>query len=308
MLNSPFGQVKITPHPVVPTDNGWIYFAKKGEIEVNLMPISLQQQQSKEAKVGLLMIDAAEELAKEKGVSVEEANRMFFDRLIDGTVVKGISPLPYLKGDAREEYMNAALESREIPVKVASLMMQHRCLYSIHLTEPAKIKAKQLAIAPTWFTIYPGMAFKNDKVMVLVTEPYDPESGLIGVEPLAAPLEEGSDLFQLDADRKNYVMGIKEWNEEATRSNMSIEKSDGSISDIGRIYQFYLIERGLAAEEPEEVETPKKSRRSLKSGKASGESSTASQSTGSNSTGESNLTESETIDSTAATLELVPHG
>jgi hypothetical protein len=299
---SPFDPVEVVPVPVVKTDAGTIYFAKKGSIDPNTMPISLQEQQDKQVMLGMLLLDAAEELAKKEGISVEDANARFLPRRVGNVVVPGISALPYLIGDKREQYFKAARESASLPVKVATLMIQHRMLFSVELTEPAKAKAKQLSIHQTWFELPIGTQLKFGGQVVTVTEPYD--SGMIGITPLSLPLEAGAVGFVMK-DSKRYLTGYQSWTEEQTRS-LSIENADGSPSQIDLIYQFYLEESGRAAlqpdaEEPEGNELPPSDEPSMSE-------SLDQESTGTNSIGESNPTELTTNGSTVRTLETAPVG
>jgi len=302
---SPFASTPSIPYPVVPSGDNWIYFAKQGAVNPNIMPISLQEQQNKQVMMGLLLLDAAEALAAERGITPEEANSLFFNQEVNGTVVAGVSPLRYLKGELRNQYLSAARESSDLPIKVATLMIQHRMLFSVYVTEGAKPKSKQLSIAEPFFDLAVGATLKIDGQLVKVTEAYDPESGLIEVTPLSKAVAAGSVGFLMQADGKRFVMGDSEWTEEQTYS-LSIENADGSSSQIDRIYQFYLEESGRA---PIATESVDEGNEPLQSGEKNlTESLNQSTLTGADSTGESNLTELQTNGSMPTTSELALAG
>lgn len=304
---SAFNSVAVTPHPVVPMGDRWIYFAKQGAIDANVMPISLQEQQDKQTVMGLLMLDASEALANERGITPEEAYKMFFTRVIEGTTVEGISALRYLKGELRTQYLAAAKESSSLPIKSATLMIRHRMLFSIHVAENAKPSSKQLSIDEPWFCLEVGAKVKLDGQTVTITEPYDPESGLVGITKLARAVEAGTAGFLMQADGKRYEMGDPEWTEEQTLS-LSIENADGSDSQIERIYQFYIAESGRAPMTVPAAEETEGNEQLQIEGKSSSASSNPKKSTGTNSTGESSPTESATSVSALPTSELALAG
>lgn len=257
--------------------------------------------------MGLLLLDAAELLANEKGITPEEANNLFFSREINGVTVAGVSPLRYLKGELRSQYLAAAKESSNLPIKVATLMIQNRMLFSIHVTDGAKAKSKQLSISEPWFDLEIGAVIRLDGQTTRVTAPYDAESGLIEVTPLARAVGAGTDGFLMELDGKRYVMGDPDWTEEQTNS-LSIENADGSDSQINCIYNFYLAESGRAPIAVPEVPEDEGNEVLTSEETSLSESSKQRKLTGIDSIGESKVTELQTSDSVQPTLEIALAG
>lgn len=300
---SPFQSLKQEVISVVSLpDGGSVYFVSVGWIEPNISPVPVQEKQRKQAQITALILEAAETLAREKKISPEEARGLFFPSS-EGTAI-ALNPLDYLNTEQKVIYFSLVTESEEVPLRVATLMMQYRLAYEIVVTEPAKAKSKQLSIKEPWFAVEVGSClFKFDSFVVQITEPYDPESGMIGVTALPGALEVGATGFLLKPDRKTYVMGDPSWSEEQTRE-LSLENADGSESQISAIYKFYLRESGKLQDEVE----PQREGKSQSKKQASLSSVSQTVSTGTSSIGESSPTASEMNGSVPKTLEAVPIG
>ena len=304
-MKNPFLSLKQEPVPVVKRPDGtFVHFISTGYISPDTNPIALQEKQKKQAQMTVLFLEASEEMARRKGISSEQAREMFSPkRSSTGETTIVTDPLDYLNTDQKILYFSLAAESEEIPIVVATLMMRSRLAFDIVLSEPAKAKAKQLYTNEPWFDVHVGDCFKFGSVRIQVAEPYDPESGAIGVTAIASPLEVGSVGLLLNSDRKTYHMGNRDWLEQDTRS-LSLETADGSESQITAIYKFYLKEAGkLVVEDEKEAEGKSeiKNQPLLNS-------SNAIALTGEASTGESSPIKLQTNGSAPKTLEAVPTG
>lgn len=248
---NPFGRIDIKPVLVVATPSGGIYFGSKNAIDPNTSPISLQEKQKKQREITLLILSAAETLAEEKQITPEEAREMLFPKTTDaGVEVQQVSLFDYLSKEQQDQYLALTQEAAEIPLKVATLMIRHRMLYSITLKSDAKAKAKQIEIQEPWFDFSVGDSFKFGDVVVKTVGSYDPESGLVDVEPLPVALKTEDTGFLLKDNKKSFVMGDLSWTEEQTK-DLTSDCADGSISQIDAIYKFYLSEAGMLGTEDE---------------------------------------------------------
>lgn len=302
MRRSPFSALKQEVVPVVTAPDGsCVWFVSTGSIDPNTNPIPLQDKQKKQAEVTALILQASDELARQRGITSEEARGLFFPDKEDKVSI-ALNPMDYLTFEEKAKYFALVGESEQVPITVATLFMQHRLAYDLVLTENAKAKSRQLYVKEPWFDLVRGQVFKFEGFDIQITEPYDAESKSIGVTAIAGPLSAGAVGFLLKPNHKDYAMGDKSWTEEQTMS-LSLENADGSESQIQAIYKFYLRESGkLTEDDSEKKSLPPTSEETSKS------ISSLSLSTGECSTGECNLTESTTIDSPMKTLETVPVG
>lgn len=297
-LNQFVAALKQTPVPVVPLPDGrHIWFISTGAVDANIKPISQQEVDRKAAEIMVLQLDAADNLAAKLGLSPEDARERFVDKEVDGVVIKALNPIDYLSTEARKAYFVLSSELREMPTQVASRMIRYRVAYQLEVAETAKVKAKQLYIHEPWFYPEAGDRFKFDKFTVTITEPYDPESGSVGIQPLPGELSAGDVGFQLRADGYSYKMGDREWDDE-NNDQLSLEDSRGK-SQIDYIYEFYQKEAGrdLPGEDEEGKSATANSEKALEP------SSKVPLLTGENSTGESKATELEMNGSAPTILE-----
>jgi len=304
LKKNPFGSIKETPAPVVKIGDGSIWFLRRGCIEPNTNPIALQEKQQKQAEISVLILEAAENLAKEKGVTPEQAREMLFPREVDGVTVEPVNLLDFLTEGQKTRYFALVNEAADIPLKVATLMIRHRILYSITLSEPAKLKATQIYVDEPWFDVTPGQTYKTlDGVLIRCTAPYDPETGAIGIDAMATALPAGSLAFLTRADGKFWERGNPEWTDEQTQEFLTLESADGSPSQIDQIYRFYLEESGRAAVEEAPVDEGKPQTQSRSKKQPSLESSNQIQSIGEESSGDCNISDAQMNGSAQTSLE-----
>lgn len=303
LRRNPFGSVTVKPTQVVQVGDRWVWLGAKGAIDPNTNPIDLQQKQKQQADLSVLLFKASRKLADKLGIEMDEAQKLFFAQ--DG-VSEQITN--YLSDDEFKEYLALAGVAAEVPIIATTLMIRHRILYDVVVAADAKPKSKQVQILEPWFDLAAGDFLRTPSGGFLkVAEPYDSESGFIGVEPLPQAVKEGETLFLMEfGSRTQLKIGDQSWEDEDTK-NLSLETSDGSESQIQAIYKFYLKECGRLAEEQPDAEQSEG--KALTSGSQTlSDMPNQNQSTGENSTGESSPTVCEMNGSTPKTLETVRIG
>jgi len=298
-------------------DDRSIWFARVGSITPDINPVDQQEREKKKARITALLFEAGDELARQRGISSEDARQLFFPKITkDGQEVTPINFFDYLSKNDKAELLLLQSETQDIEIMAATLFMQYRLAYEIVVTEDAKAKTRQLYIKDSWFDVQVGDTYKTQEGLIIeVTEAYDPESGSIGILPVGA-IESGTIAFLYNKVRHSYTLGDKDWTVENTRQFMTTSTGMGDEDrQIQLLYHFYQEEAGLrkpeAATKPEEMESVDTSEgNELETMPDKPLLITATQplSIGDGSTSDYNTWDAETSGSTARTLALSPTG
>jgi hypothetical protein len=251
---NPFVRSQGTPVKVFTDPDGvGVHFLSTGSIDGNTNPIDVQEAQRKEAEIAAILLDAVDNLAKEKNVSRNEARELFKSQEIDGTQVEGLNPIDYLSSEERILFFKLSQETQELPNKIATIFCQHRLLYTIHLTQAADQGTTTLFINEPWFDMQVGNWFKFDNTLIKVLQPYNPDTDTIGVQALSTALNVDAEAHLLQSNRRDFVVGDSSWTDKQTQE-LSVMSSDGD-GQIQAIYQFYLKEAGRLTEDETEGES-----------------------------------------------------
>jgi hypothetical protein len=314
---NPYGSNKVELVPVVQMDDRSIWFAKVGSITPDINPVDQQEREKKKARITALLFEAGDELARQKGISPEDARQLFFPKLTkDGQEVTPLNFFDYLSKDDKAELLLLQSETQDIEIMAATLFMRYRLAYEIVVTENSHAKARQLYVQDPWFDVHVGDTYKTQNGLVIeITEAYDPESGSIGILPVDA-IEAGTIAFLYNKVRHSYTLGDKDWTVDDTRQFMTTSTGLGDEDrQIQLLYHFYQEEAGLRkpgavieSEAQELADTSEGNELETMPDKPLQITATQPLSTGVGSTSDYNTWDAETNGSTAKTLVLSPTG
>lgn len=257
-ISNNYAILKGSPKLVIPPSDlnpSGTYLLSYGELTPDVDPTDLQESNKRQAKVQLIYLRAAQKLAKERGLSDEEANKKFFAQTIKVKTENGYdevskeaeeSILDWITDDEAADLLTINSESAKNIDRVVTLFTKHRILYAVQITERAGTKARSVKVTAPWFIIGNQDWLSLDGVHFQAATAYDPETGEIGVNGLPRAVEPGDTLYLMKHDRSGYEVGDDSWNEQMTASLASTDKA--------AVYRFYLLESGRLTEDPTKEE------------------------------------------------------
>lgn len=272
--------------PVGSEETGIIYLLKRDRLKVKENPMDLQTADRKQAQMIALISVAAQRLAEKRGISdADEAQRLFFPRIVDGVEVMPSEKLTdYFTLEESTKYfeINASASSK---YKVATLFIKHRLGYHVTVTESAKAESADLEVEPLRWSLAIGDKLQFDGFKVEVTKAANVNDTRIYVEPLPQKIASGTTGFLIDLETNSLKVGMPSWTESDTQ--------DLDELSVDAIYSFYQEQIGLRQGADEGKSEPE----------TLNDSSNQNLLTGLNVTSESNGTESTTRNSRSKTLE-----
>lgn len=298
---------------------GVINLLKRGMIMVDEDPDELQDGNAKRAAVQAILMEGQSRLAKERGISFDEAGELLSRSRVeevkptetDGAIVpandfhpvKEISIFDYLTVEEKTQWMSLVSDAKLTKLLVATIFMQSRFVFAfetVHRTSPG---AEAIEIEPVDFPIQAGDRISIDGHEVQAASDLHPgQSVLKLISPLQYGVESQTTCHLLDFKTGKIKAGVAEWTLENTKEVFS-------QSMVDAIFDFYQTERSAPAKLLEASIKQSEGNATLaQSLPLSSELPHQIRSTGENSTGASNPTESTMNGSVPPTLEVAPLG
>jgi hypothetical protein len=258
-------------------DIGVIYLEKRGFISVGER-MEIDEYEAGKNKGKIVATKLIGRIAKDKGISTEEAQELLSPTPVNGVAVDNNEIIYEYPDEFAELQSLSVINGNSLSVTIATIFIQNRVAYPVQIDFDATINATALDIVPQSLSLKnrQQIAFggvSGQKVVVKGNQPGD--VSVIQVEPIEQPLTEGDIGFLVDG--KKYIVGSDEWDGRDTQA------LDENL--VFAIYEFYQNER-LGWVKPEPVAT-------TEGDETAGE---LPQLTGTDSIGESSITELETAD------------
>ena len=287
---------------------GVVHLLKRSGVTPKENPADMQERQKKTAKVQALLIKATQRLAKNENISRTEARKRLFatptKSAENGEQVEeeGAGLYDHLEPEEVEMFLQLQIETQELRIRAATLMIQFRIAFPVEVVALAKAGSEALEVKPIGFGIPAGDRILFGDIVVEVSDYADEGSLTIQVEKLKAPIRPETVGYLCFKDASTAKIGDPNWTQPDTES-LLLE------SQVQLLYDFYRMEAAgldsieeLYAEEDNEL--------------GSGEDSSATLSDSSSSrllTGEISISDSNGLDversgSTPETLEISPVG
>lgn len=245
-------------------------------------------------------------IAKDKGITREEAAEYIFGKKVDGTIVFPSDQETVLSGYEEElgELSKNEVPTLEIWNFVATLMIfgyevpvegkgmewiPGRIAYPVELLQEVSVNDEKIKIEPPSFVLSKGTKINFNGVILTVSENHDAEVEEVSIEKSPNNISAESTGFLYDTVTKSYVLGSQYW---SVKDTLSLPQEL-----VQAIFEFYQSETLNLMEESEGTDE-KKALTPLEEVKNMMSTEVAEQTTltGTPSISKSRSTESETVD------------
>lgn len=240
-----------------------------------------------------LMKEAIRNYAERENVDKRQAKTLVYQAMTPVINSTDVNLFDYLSPEQTSQYLELASDTRELPYRVATLMIKYRVAYPVILSADAPIKSTVLPILPAAFPMLKGDRVRlGDHIYTLADTVSLDEDVISVVEPIPMAIASGEVGFWVNPKTNREVIGEPDWTEKQTFEELMEPQ-------IQAIYKFYQSEIGELPDEEEATEDEEEATGSegnlIASLKPSTPTQPAPSSTGSKSSGDSNTSEPATI-------------
>lgn len=223
---------------------GKVYFLKRfcrvaGERE------ALDATEKNQNEGQFLLVQLADKISKDKGISISDAYSYIFPSESDSEVVNDFNPMLEYPAEMKA-LLGLRSQTNRMKDAVATVMMNTRVAFPIELSANADTNSESLQVVGLSFPLKDNDLIKFGTCTVKVTRHHEVDAEAISVHPLTANLAAERVGFLANFESGKEKVGYPDWTSEDTK-----QLPENLIDEI---FAFYQREAAGLPEVQEEVE------------------------------------------------------
>ncbi len=226
---------------------GKVYFLKRycrvaGERE------ALDATEKNQNEGQFLLVQLADKIKKDKGISTEAAYGYIFPSEENNEVVKDFNPMVEYPDEMRA-LLGLRSQTNRMKDAVATVMMNTRVAFPIELTANADINSESLEVVGLSFPLQNNDLIKFGSCTAKVVGNHEADAESVTIQPLSEKLASGRVGFLANFESGKEKVGYSDWTTEDTK-----QLPENLIEEI---FAFYQREAAGVGEVQEETVTKK---------------------------------------------------